>query len=69
MYFLLKAARTSKRCIGSHTFTQDQGEGKGLRAGGSASEKERLGVPATLPHCSPLEAHLSLAVGQQGAEA
>jgi len=34
-----------------------------------ASEKERLGVQATLTHCRPLEAHLSHTVGQQGAEA
>jgi hypothetical protein len=30
--------------------------------GGSASEKYRLGVQATLTRCRPLEAHLSRAV-------
>jgi hypothetical protein len=41
---------------------------KVLRAGGFASEKERLGVQTTLTHCRPLEAHLSRAIDQQDAE-
>ena len=65
----LDAAEYSKRCSRSRAFTQDQSNPKALRAGGFASGEKRLGVQATLTHCRPLEAHLSRAVGQQGAKA
>ena len=60
---LLKA-ENSKRCFGSRAFTKIKVNAKVLRAGGFASREKRLGVQATLTRCRPLEAHLSLAVGE-----
>ncbi len=52
----------SERQVGWRAFAQDHSEPKVLLEEGFASEKERLGVQATLTHCRPLEAHLSRGV-------